>query len=256
MSRCLPKIGDLKIIASIIRFFRVVLVMMTIVLGSSLPNIFLVADVNTLKNPFGTPEIHNNMSNQPIIISSNLTKITDGTYVLISNNNVTQSIIILPQYKYNYSDLTMIFSFKRNVTISVSFSLTFPGYDQILNTDLEIAALPITINSSEFEGWELHTSYRYNWYRKDSVVYYHVTSTKTMGLKMKYGSSSEFVSINEFVGNGTYVLLGEPQTPPPIWESPWFIVILGGVFVQILIIGLIGYFIIIKLLERKSQNNR
>jgi len=182
---------------------------------------------------------------EPTIITSNFTEVRNGDYFLVARNELNVVYIFLsPEYSFGVPSIVLEFIYSKNVTFSVSFSMVFLGSEQINNSELVIAAVPITINSSEFSNWTVSTSIVSNRYQKDSVAFYYITSRDFIRLETIYSEYYErYDFFGEFQGNGTYVFLGIIKEPQPFWTTSFFYIGLGLFAVQLVVIALIVKFV-------------
>lgn len=191
----------------------------------------------------------------PIIIT-NHTTVNDGTYLLAAKDgSTTLTLTHFSNNAQDFYDISLSFSFKQNVSLLLSFSTAFQGKEHLNENGLEILSFPVTINSSKFENWTIKTVYYPPGILKRSVRFYYVTSHNFTQLSTGTGGFTvdEFVELNTYLGNGTYVLLGEPGTPA-FWQSPWFIIGIGLFTLQALVLLGVGYLIWQSIFKR--NNNR
>lgn len=180
------------------------------------------------------------------VITSNDTEIRNGNYSLIAKNELNYVYIsVSPECSNGLPNINLMFNYTKNVTFSVSFSMVFLGSEQINNSDLVIAALPITIScSSEFSNWTISTPIVSNRYQKDSVAFYYITSRDFIRFEpIYYKEWEQYTFSGEFQGNGTYAFLGIMKEPQPFWTAPFFYISLGLFAVQLVVIALIIKFV-------------
>lgn len=181
------------------------------------------------------------LDEEPIVITRNDTVIKSGNYILLARNDINSMYLSISQeYRYGVGDIVLIFTYSTNVTFSVSFTRSFPGSEQINNSGLVIASIPISINSSQFLNWTIYSFIVASRYQSGSVVLYYVTSHTFTRLPGNYsGINDEFVFSGNFQGNGTYTFLGEIKEPQPLWTSPYVLIGIGIFAIQLVIIAII-----------------
>ena len=197
-------------------------------------------------NPLTFSKVNANLTeigeNQPQIITNETIRVNNGTFLLVTENGMTYKSILPLDYT-NFGDISVDFAFSQNFTVSISFSKEFPGKHQVSERKLGMATLPVTINALNFDNWSISTSYAHAWFKRSSVAFYYITPNEFLRLQTIFGELPEFVSLTQFMGNGTYVLLGEPRTPTPFWQ--FYLGILMSA-IWFLAIGIVVYFFITK----------
>ncbi|MHA2250291.1 MAG: hypothetical protein ACXAD7_08010 [Candidatus Kariarchaeaceae archaeon] len=151
--------------------------------------------------------------NVPTPISRS-TQISEGSYLLLADDDINNGDAITLSYSEDgKSDLSISISYTIDVIASFSFSSSFKGSEKITEHELLIGTIPVTINSSGIDNWQITTAYDKTLIESDTAKFYYITENEFKELNTSYAgpSAKELVFLKEYVGNGTYTLLGKPR---------------------------------------------